>query len=130
ALIAAVTLAAFHLVYAGDELRLGMARTAAFCVLALSQLFFSFVCRSQRYTLPELGIASNRYLFAAIAASLALQVGVVLVPGVQHAFNATGLSQSQWGMVFLLSLVPATVVETFKLLVNYAIRKQPNKAPR
>ena len=99
-------------------------------MLAFSQLFFSFVCRSQRYTLPELGIISNPYLFAAIGASLILQIGVVVVPGVRHVFSASDLSQSQWGMVFLLSLVPATVVETLKLLVSYASRKQPNKRPR
>ncbi len=126
--IAAVTLAAFYWTYAGDPQRLAVARTAAFGVLALSQLFFSFVCRSQRYTLPELGITSNPYLFAAIGASLALQIGVVVVPGVQQVFNATDLSLSQWGMVFLLSLVPATFVETLKLLVSYARRKQSHAA--
>ena len=123
--IAAVTLVAFHLVYEGDRQRLEARGPAAFCVLALSQLFFSFACRSQRYTLPELGITSNPYLFAAIGTSLVLQIGVVVVPGVQHVFNATGLSQLQWAMVFLLSLMPATLVETFKLLVSHARRKQP-----
>ncbi|HEY4308473.1 MAG TPA: cation-translocating P-type ATPase [Pirellulales bacterium] len=118
-LIATVTLIVFELTYSGTRQHLEAARTAAFCVLALSQLFFSFTCRSQRYTLPELGVTSNRYLFIAIAASLVLQVGVVAVPGIQGLFDATDLSPQQWAVVLFVSLMPVTIVESLKLLVTY-----------
>ena len=115
-LIALVSLLAFGIAYAGDESRLAAGRTAAFCVMACSQLFFSFACRSQRYTLPELGVASNRYLFLAIAASLALQIGAVAWPALESVFDVTGPSLSQWGLILVLSAIPVTIVEVLKLL--------------
>jgi Ca2+-transporting ATPase len=118
-LIAAVTLIAFGMIDSGNGRDLDAARTCAFCVLALSQLLFSFACRSQRYTLPELGVTSNRYLFIAIAGSLALQVGAVVLPGARRLFDATDLSLQQWGLVLVLSLVPVTIVEGLKLFGSY-----------
>ena len=54
AFIAAVAATGFWLVYRGKEENLSQARTAAFCILAFSQLLFSFACRTSRYTLPAL----------------------------------------------------------------------------
>lgn len=118
-LIAGVTLVVFALIKSGKPENLQAARTSAFCVLALSQLFFSFSCRSQRYTLPELGFVSNRFLFVAIAASLALQIGAVALPVTQNLFDATDLSRQQWTLIFFLSLVPVSVFESLKILRAY-----------
>src|SRR5262249_59607629 len=77
-LIAAVTAAGFALVYRRAGLE--HARTAALCITAYAQLFFALSCRSQRYTLPELGVFSNPYLFGAMAVSGLLPVRVGGVP--------------------------------------------------
>src|SRR5262249_55949386 len=73
-LMAAVTAVGFAVVYRGDEDHLAHARTAAFGIIAFTQLFFSIGCRSQRHTMPELGLFSNPYLFGAIAVSGLLQL--------------------------------------------------------
>ena len=65
------------------------ARTVAFCTMAFTQLFFSFGCRSQRHTLPELGLFTNPYLFGAIAISGLLQLGVVTLPFARPVFDVT-----------------------------------------
>ena len=39
----------------GTKRMLARARTVTFCVTAFSQLFFAIGCRSQRFTMPELG---------------------------------------------------------------------------
>lgn len=75
-LMAMVGVVAFAFTYGHDK-DIHRTRTAAFCTLAISQLFFNFACRSQRYTLPQLGLFSNPYLFGAIAASALLQFTVV-----------------------------------------------------
>lgn len=87
ALNAGVAAIAFHLVYRGDEANIPAARTAAFATLAFAQLVFAFACRSERYTLIQLGFLSNRWLVGAIAISALLQLLVLTVPFVQPLFK-------------------------------------------
>jgi Ca2+-transporting ATPase len=117
-LVVTATAIGFWLVYQNREQRLGQARTVAFCVLAYAQLFFSFACRSQRHTLPQLGLFTNPYLLAAILFSAGLQLGVVLLPFARPVFEVTtSLPREGWLLVFLLALAPVTVVEIGKLLM-------------
>jgi Ca2+-transporting ATPase len=115
-LMSGVTLLGFYWVYFEANRGVEQARTVAFCILSYSQLFFSFACRSQRYTLPELGYASNPYLFAAIAVSGLLQFGVIALPFLRPVFETTAHPAEQWAMVFALALVPVTLVEVLKLI--------------
>ena len=115
-LIAASAALGFALVYQGDDAQLGRARTVAFCTAAFVQLFFVFGCRSQRYTMPELGLFSNPYLFGAIAVSALLQFGVVTLPFMQAVFGATDRLTWEWGLILSLALTPVTIIEVAKLV--------------
>jgi Ca2+-transporting ATPase len=125
ALIAAAAAGGFYWVYSQDPesaANLDNARTTAFSIMAFSQLFYSLACRSQRYTLPELGVLSNPYLFGAMAGSALLQVVVVMVPGLAAVFQAvpqTGL----WLVVMPAALAPVTIIESIKL-VRAAMRRK------
>ncbi|MBI2826284.1 MAG: cation-translocating P-type ATPase [Planctomycetia bacterium] len=124
ALLAAATLVGFGLVYRGAETNLAAARTTAFCIAAFGQLCYSFACRSQRYTLPELGIGTNPYLFGAIAVSTLLQLSVVTLPFAHDIFE-TGVSLGTlWLLIAGLSLAPVTIIEVTKL-VRSALRRRP-----
>jgi Ca2+-transporting ATPase len=114
-LIALTALIAFALVYHGDESQLTDARTVAFTVMSLTQLSFAFACRSQRYTLPELGFLSNPYLLGAIVLSALMQVAVVGVPLLRPVFEVVTPANLEWEWIVLLSLTPATIVEGIKL---------------
>jgi len=120
-LIALVTTMAFALVYHANGLE--HARTAAFCVIAYAQLFYSFSCRSQRYTLPELGLFSNPYLFGAIAISGLLQLSAVALPFARTVFDVTAFPLQEWTLVILLSLIPVTAIEVAKLIRAAFARK-------
>jgi len=126
ALVATATAIAFWLVYQGREDRLDAARTVAFCVLAYAQLFFSFACRSERHTLPQLGLFTNRYLLAAILVSGLLQLSVVMLPFARPVFEVSAsLPSDSWLLIFLLALAPVTVVEVEKLLLA-ALKSMPS----
>ena len=116
ALIAAVAILGFWIAYDGSADNLARARIVTFCIAAYSQIFFSIACRSQRFTMPELGLFSNRFLFWAIAFSGLLQLGAVTLPFTRRLFEAPRDIASQWLLILVLSLVPATVVELGKLL--------------
>jgi len=122
-LIAAVALFGFWLVYGGDPNRLAHARTTAFCVTALAQLFFSIGCRSQHFTMPQLGLFSNPYLFWAIAVSALLQLSVVTVPFAQTILEIETNLAWEWLLVWALALTPVTIVE-FSKIVRALIRSQ------
>ncbi len=125
-LMAVVGVAAFAVTRerGGD---LEQARTAAFCTLAFTQLFFSFACRSWTCALPELGLFSNPYLFCAIAGSALLQVAVVTLPPARLVFDVPTGGGAIWPWMVPLALVPVPVVETVKLLRAWlgARRKAP-----
>ncbi len=123
ALMAAVAVLGFAAVYRGEEANLARARTMAFGVLAYAQLFYSFACRSQRFTLPELRIGSNPYLFAAIAISALLQLSVLTLPFAQPVFEVATHLGREWILLFALALAPVTVIEVWKLIRAWRRRR-------
>src|SRR5262249_56434399 len=114
--IAATTAIGFWYVYQGQSATLDQARTVAFCILAYSQLFFSFACRSERHTLPQLGVLTNPHLLGAILVSGFLQFIVVMVPFLRPIFEVAAPPGQSWLLVFGLSVVPVTIVELGKLI--------------
>ncbi len=76
------------------------ARSAAFTVLVLTQLFNCLNSRSHT-TSAFVGLFTNPWLWAALLTSLVLQVLVIHHPWLNHAFQTTPLSMSDWGMCSL-----------------------------
>jgi len=74
---------------------LAYARTMAFTTLVLFQLFNVFNARSDERSAFS-GLFRNRWLWAALLLSLGLQVMVLYVPFLQHAFDTVGLSLADW----------------------------------
>ena len=71
------------------------AQTMAFTTLMLFQLFNVINARSDERS-AFVGLFTNRWLWAAIGGSLALQFLVVYAPFLQRAFGTTGLSGRDW----------------------------------
>jgi Ca2+-transporting ATPase len=71
------------------------AQTMAFTTLMLFQLFNVFNARSDT-TSAFTRLFTNRWLWAALSLSLALQVLVIYTPFLQQAFSTTGLSVRDW----------------------------------
>ena len=115
-LVAAVAGVGFWLIYQGDDANLTRARTVTFCIMSYSQLFFAIGCRSQRYTVRELGLFSNPHLLGAIVISGLLQLSVVTLPFAQPVFEVTTHPSREWLLVILLSLTPVTIIEVVKLV--------------
>jgi magnesium-transporting ATPase (P-type) len=74
---------------------LTLARTAGFTVLVLAQLFNCFNARSDTSS-AFTGLFANRWLWGAVVLSAALQVAVVHLEFLNHAFGTTPLSLEQW----------------------------------
>jgi Ca2+-transporting ATPase len=70
-------------------------QTMAFTTLTMFQLFNTFNARSDDRS-AFVGLFTNRWLWAALALSLCLQIAVVYVPILQAAFSTVGLTLRDW----------------------------------
>jgi len=114
AFIAACSLIAFSFVLFIEDEGIERARTAAFVVLACSQLFHAFNCRSQTESLFKIGVFTNNKLLLATGISFVLQMAVVYTPPLQVVFKTLPLSVFDWVLVVALSSMPLWAMEIFK----------------
>ena len=119
--IALCSLAAFAFVLFVEDESLSRARTAAFVVLACSQLFHSLNCRSQTESLFKIGILTNKKLLLAAAVSFLLQMMIVYAPFCQTVFKTESLYFVDWVMVVALSSLPLWAMEIIKA-INKKVR--------
>jgi Ca2+-transporting ATPase len=120
--IAFCSLLAFCLVYFVEDEGIERARTASFIVLACSQLFHSFNCRSTHESIFSLGFLTNTKLVYATLISFLLQMAVVYVPFLQTVFKTQPLNLFDWAMVVIISSFPLLAMELVKL-INRITRK-------
>ena len=93
------------------------ARTAGFTVLVLAQLFNCFNARSDsRSAFSHLFV--NRWLWGAIALSLALQVAVVHLGFLNLAFGTSPLAPDQWLLCFAMASLVLWYSELRKVLLR------------
>ena len=114
-LMAATAAVAFWWIYRGDEERLLLGQSSVFCVVAYMQLFYSLSCRSQRDTMPEIGLFTNPYLFGAIVASALIQFVIVASPATRAVFDVQRGVLAEWPIIAIAALTPVTAIELTKL---------------
>ena len=90
------------------------ARTVTFTVMVAAQLVHAFNCRSDRWSLLQVGPTTNHALIWAVAASFALQVGILTIPVIRPIFKIAPLPIEDWELMAAMALLPLTVVEVMK----------------
>jgi magnesium-transporting ATPase (P-type) len=101
---------------AGDH-SLASARTAAFTVLVLAQLFNCFNARSETASAFQ-GLFANRWLWASVALAVALQVAVVHLGWLNLAFGTVPLDGGQWLVCVAMASVVLWAAELRKLVLR------------
>ena len=121
--IAFCSLLAFFFVLYIEKGGLDRARTAAFIVLAVSQLFHSFNCRSMTESLFKLGVFTNKKLILAAFISFLLMMLAVYVPSLQKVFKTVPLGLFDWLLVIGISSFPLWAVELWKIILRKRQRR-------
>jgi len=106
---------------------LELARTAAFTVLVLTQLFNCFNARSASASAFR-GVFSNQWLWAAVAISAALQAAVIHLPFLNLAFGTVPLSAGQWGVCVAMASGVLWISEARKLFQGLWSHRAPAPA--
>ncbi|HLF74025.1 MAG TPA: cation-translocating P-type ATPase [Anaerolineales bacterium] len=98
------------------------AETMAFVTLSLCELFRAYTVRSERASIFQIGVFSNRYMQYAVGLSITLLLLVSNVPFLQPIFNTHFLSLREWGVVVGLAIIPAVAEEITKLFLRLSNR--------
>ena len=131
-LIAGATLGAFIIGlrwYEGQAERIPNAQTLALATLVTAELLRAFTARSERVSLWRLGLLSNRNMLWAVASSFLILLAIIYVPFLDPVFHTTFLTPPEWGVLLLLSLVPALGAEATKALLRWRERRRARTAP-
>ena len=112
-LVGTITLAAFLL---GEYVFLNeaAANTMAFATLVFCELTRAFAVRSERMSVFQIGLLSNKTMNKAFVVGLILQLAVLLIPFLQPVFHIVPLTGMEWVVVVGLSFVPLIVSEIAK----------------
>jgi len=112
-LIAISTMVAFHLgLSTGDY---GAASTMAFATLCLSRLLHGFNSRSPE-SIFKIGLFTNKYLLLSVAIGYGLLMLVLTFDPIMSVFEVSPLSNEQFTIVYMLSLMPLVVIQIYKLI--------------
>lgn len=122
-LVAFCTLAAFLISLQWRKMPLEEARVMAFTVLAATQLFHVFNCRSEKKSIFRLGFLTNPYLLLAVGSSILLQLMVTYLSPLQQIFRTYPLSYFDWLIVIGLGSLPLWAMELYK---RFRFRKERN----
>ncbi len=114
-MLSAVALGAFTYSLYGLHQDVEQARTVAFTVLVINQLVHAFNCRSDRWSLFQVGAGTNRSLLLAFAFSLGIQIAVLTVPPVASIFKAASLPLEDWVLMGATGILPFAIMEAVKL---------------
>ena len=109
-----IALGAFSYSLYGLHQDLDQARTVAFTVMVVAQLVHAFNCRSERWSLFQLGAGRNHALLGAFVLSLAVQVAVLTVPVVQPIFKVVPVPIEDWVLMGAMGTLPFVVMEIVK----------------
>ncbi|MFH0998875.1 MAG: cation-translocating P-type ATPase [Pseudomonadota bacterium] len=79
------------------------AQSMALATLVVYELFYAFNCRSLRFTLPQLGLFTNKWLLPAVLSSGLLLLAVFYIPSWSKAFHTVPLSFGDWDVIFIVA---------------------------
>lgn len=110
-LMTAIVMAVY--MYALSSLDVLTARSYCFTLLVYLSLFRSFSCRSEKKTFFELPL--NLWHISSVIIPVTLQFALQHIKVFQDLFGVRVLSVAESSILFLLSILPVTVVELMKI---------------
>jgi Ca2+-transporting ATPase len=92
------------------------AQAVAFTSIVMFELFQAISCRSVRKPVFAVGVFANKWLWIAVASSIALQLMLLYVPFFQNVFHTAALSVKEWLIILSVAASGFIYLELHKLL--------------
>jgi Ca2+-transporting ATPase len=90
------------------------ARTQLFTAMIMMELAIAISMRSLKYSVFKVGIFKNKFLWAAVILSFALQLFVLYAPSIQGLFDVHTPTLYDWSIALLFSILTFSVLEIGK----------------
>ncbi|MEK7124123.1 MAG: cation-transporting P-type ATPase [Patescibacteria group bacterium] len=89
-------------------------RAIVFALIGFDSLVFAFSVRSFKETIFRKDIFSNKYLLAAVSASLLMLIGAIYLPILQNLLHTQALGFGGWIFVISISFLEILAIEFYK----------------
>ncbi|UVT16146.1 MAG: cation-translocating P-type ATPase [Nitrospira sp.] len=96
------------------EQPIDQARTVTFTVMVVTQLVHAFNCRSDRWSLFRLGLATNHSLVLAFFVSLGAQLAILTIPAAAPIFKIAPVPLESWELMVSMGLLTLVAMEAVK----------------
>jgi len=106
----------FFYLYKYSPYDLAHIRTMVFAALALDSLFFVFSCKSLRKNLWDINHLSNKFLIYAWLFGVIALLAAIYLPFLQALLKTVPLTNMQWLIILVLSLLELVLIEFTKWL--------------
>jgi Ca2+-transporting ATPase len=100
-----------------------------FMTVNIMEFFAAFVFRSERLSIFQIGVFSNRWLNLAVLASFGLTLPLLYVPVLQEVFHTYALPWGDWAILILASVTIVVVLEIGKLIIRWVSPSSNSKVP-
>jgi Ca2+-transporting ATPase len=94
------------------------AQTVAFATIISSELFRAFTSRSERLSIFQLGLFSNRWMLLAVGSSFLLLLGVIYIPFLDPIFNTAMLQARDWLVMIPCIFADSVAAEIYKWILR------------
>ena len=95
---------------------LAEAQTMAVTTIVFFQIFYLFNSRSLLYSVLEVGLWTNKWIYVGIGVLIALQIGFVYLPFMNTLFNSAPLGLLEWIQTIVVGLIVLPVISLEKWL--------------
>ena len=120
-MIGMLTLIAFSI--GNKYFGIDVARTMAFVSIGILELVHSFNIKSEQSILKK-DLFKNKFLMGSFILGVVVQLIVVIIPQLAEIFKLVPLTQTQWLIVLIISILPVPIVELQKRSEKTSTKKQ------
>ena len=120
-MIGMLTLIAFSI--GNKYFGIDVARTMAFVSIGILELVHSFNIKSEQSILKK-DLFKNKFLIGSFILGVVVQLIVVIIPQLAEIFKLVPLTQTQWLIVLIISILPVPIVELQKRSEKTSTKKQ------
>jgi len=104
---------------ADADVDVNKAQTMVFATLIFYEAFNAFNCRSERHSLLDIGIFSNKWLILGVMGSLMLMLLAIQMPYTGRFFRTVPLTFIDWCIALATGITVMVAVELWKVLLAH-----------
>lgn len=101
-----------------------IAKSSVFVTLCLVEILFSFICRSDKKSVFEIGLFTNIPMILCIVGALLLHVVILAIPALSNVLGIASLTKNVYLIIALTTICAVIALELVKLVIAKIFNKR------